>query len=155
MEVREALEKLDHANNDHWTKAGMPSVEAVKEIAGNDEISREDIDAAWPELVRKPQENSEEGAQEKPKEEPKKAAKGKAAKPDGSGRVENMAMLAIERGYANGRRIEVGEPFTYTGIPGKWMVPADDEGKKRLAEVQKAHQKAIDSFTGDKVTLSV
>ncbi len=49
---REALLKLDPANDDHWTDAGLPSVEAVREIAGVQTISRADITALAPNLNR-------------------------------------------------------------------------------------------------------
>lgn len=45
--VAAAVDQLDHANDDHWTKDGEPKVDAVKAIV-NGEVSRADIEAATP-----------------------------------------------------------------------------------------------------------
>jgi hypothetical protein len=50
--VREALLKLDPANEEHWTDAGLPSVNAVRDIAGFPDVSRADIKALAPNLTR-------------------------------------------------------------------------------------------------------
>ena len=50
--VREALLKLDPANDDHWTDAGLPSVEAVRELSSNKDVTRADIKALAPKLDR-------------------------------------------------------------------------------------------------------
>lgn len=46
---------------------------------------------------------------------------------------------AIKRGYDNKKVLEVGEEFTFTGVPGSWMEPMDDEAKalvKKHAELK-------------------
>lgn len=51
-QVRTALTKLDPKNADHWTDGGLPSVAAVRELAGQKEVSRADIAALAPNLTR-------------------------------------------------------------------------------------------------------
>jgi len=46
--IKSALSKLDTKNDAHWTDAGLPSVDVVRGIAGNMEITRKQIGAAWP-----------------------------------------------------------------------------------------------------------
>ena len=46
--IRGALEKLDPDNDDHWTKAGDPAMDAVEEILGDKSITRDDVKAADP-----------------------------------------------------------------------------------------------------------
>lgn len=50
--VRSAITKLDPENKDHWTDAGLPSVEAVRDLSGNKDIGRKDIEALAPKLTR-------------------------------------------------------------------------------------------------------
>lgn len=50
--VRTALAKLDPKDDSHWTSAGLPSVEAVRALAGQDDISRDDIKQLAPNLTR-------------------------------------------------------------------------------------------------------
>lgn len=50
--IKEALEKLDHQNDDHWTSGGSPKVSAVQELAGDLTITRKQIVAADPNLTR-------------------------------------------------------------------------------------------------------
>lgn len=50
--VRDALVKLDPENDAHWTGGGLPSVEAVRELAESSELSRSDITEAAPKLNR-------------------------------------------------------------------------------------------------------
>jgi hypothetical protein len=49
--VNAALALLDPKNDDHWTQAGEPKVDAVKAIVGGD-VSRDDIKAAAPDFDR-------------------------------------------------------------------------------------------------------
>lgn len=46
--LTEALNALDPAIDDHWTKDGSPSVDAIKGITGNNSHTRADIDAVLP-----------------------------------------------------------------------------------------------------------
>jgi uncharacterized protein YpuA (DUF1002 family) len=50
-EILEALELLDHADDEQWTTAGKPKVEAVEAILGYD-IGRKDIDRVAHDFVR-------------------------------------------------------------------------------------------------------
>ena len=50
--IRTALTKLDVTNDEQWTQAGKPSVEAVRALTGNDTVSRADIERLAPKLDR-------------------------------------------------------------------------------------------------------
>lgn len=50
--VRTALTKLDATKDEHWTGQGLPSVEAVRELSGNKDVSRQDIGELAPNLNR-------------------------------------------------------------------------------------------------------
>lgn len=50
--IRTALSQLDPKNDEHWTQAGLPSVEAVRSLSGDDEVSRGDIQNLAPKLTR-------------------------------------------------------------------------------------------------------
>jgi len=47
-ELKEALQKLDVANENHWTQDGSPRLETVKFLNGGNAVSREDIETAFP-----------------------------------------------------------------------------------------------------------
>ncbi|MHC6528863.1 MULTISPECIES: hypothetical protein [unclassified Vibrio] len=49
--IREALTKLDHGNDDHWTDGGKVSLSALKDVAGF-KVSRAELDAVAPEFER-------------------------------------------------------------------------------------------------------
>lgn len=44
----ESIKKLDPTNNDHWTKIGLPAMEAVEAFYGSPDIKRADVEAAIP-----------------------------------------------------------------------------------------------------------
>jgi hypothetical protein len=46
--IKEALLKLDPANENHWTDAGLARLETVKFNMGGTAVSREELDAAFP-----------------------------------------------------------------------------------------------------------
>ena len=46
--------------------------------------------------------------------------------------VKDKEMYALERGYDGSRIIDAGEKFTFTGIPGMWMIPADHPDAKDI-----------------------
>lgn len=50
-EIKAAVDLLDGKNEAHWTKAGLPAVEAVAEITGK-AVTREAIEAAAPDAKR-------------------------------------------------------------------------------------------------------
>lgn len=50
--IRTALGKLDAKEDAHWTDAGLPSVQAVRELAGIETVSRGDINILAPKLTR-------------------------------------------------------------------------------------------------------
>lgn len=51
-EVANALLKLDHDNDEHWTQYGAPRVDVVAELLGRD-TSRSEITKAIPDFIRK------------------------------------------------------------------------------------------------------
>ncbi|AAT69545.1 gp69 [Alphaproteobacteria phage PhiJL001] len=52
MEIVEALAKLDHKNDDHWTQDGLPRIEVVANISGIKDLKRGQITDAAPDFVR-------------------------------------------------------------------------------------------------------
>lgn len=50
--IRDALDRLDHANNDHWTADGKPAMKAIEAHLGDRSVTRADVDAAHPGFVR-------------------------------------------------------------------------------------------------------
>lgn len=50
--VKEAVGRLDHTNDEHWTDEGLPRVSAVSEILGEN-VSRQQLGVVCPDLVRK------------------------------------------------------------------------------------------------------
>lgn len=47
--IRAAVEALEPDRPDHWTKSGMPNVEALRELSGLADVSAAERDAAWKE----------------------------------------------------------------------------------------------------------
>jgi hypothetical protein len=52
VKVQAALKKLDPSEDNHWTKAGQPRIEVVAEILGDQSLTREAINEAWPNFDR-------------------------------------------------------------------------------------------------------
>jgi len=50
--LAKAVAALDHANPEHWTLEGLPSIEAVANLYGSADVTRKDIKAAAPNVVR-------------------------------------------------------------------------------------------------------
>ena len=50
--ILDALSKLDVANDNHWTAEGMPRIETVCMLAGDQSITREKITAEAPQFCR-------------------------------------------------------------------------------------------------------
>jgi hypothetical protein len=50
--IREALQQLDPANNEHWTDNGLPREGAVRQLTDDQNISRRDIQTARPGFLR-------------------------------------------------------------------------------------------------------
>ena len=51
MDIKQALQKLDFENDEHWTSDGLPMISALKEITGT-ELTRQQITQADPEFNR-------------------------------------------------------------------------------------------------------
>jgi len=55
VRVRDALEKLDHDDDSHWTARGLPRMEVLNRlIEGELGANQNDIRAAWPGFSREP-----------------------------------------------------------------------------------------------------
>lgn len=52
MDIKEALIQLDPEMNEQWTEDGLPLVDSVKELTGNEELTRQDITDADPTFNR-------------------------------------------------------------------------------------------------------
>jgi hypothetical protein len=50
--IKEALAKLDPANDDHWTPNGLPALAALRTIANDPGITRKDVELADPGFMR-------------------------------------------------------------------------------------------------------
>lgn len=50
--ITEALAKLDHANDNHWTEDGLPRLDTIKILAGDPSITREKVTTAAPDFNR-------------------------------------------------------------------------------------------------------
>lgn len=50
--IREALAKLDPANDMHWTSDGSPRMDVVEDLVGDKSIKRADVTAAAPAFTR-------------------------------------------------------------------------------------------------------
>lgn len=52
--ILKAMKELDPNNPEQWTIPGKPRVDAVEKLCGSAGLTRRDLDAVWPELVREP-----------------------------------------------------------------------------------------------------
>lgn len=52
MELKEALQTLDPANDEHWTSAGLPRVDFLVQLTGKEDLRRSDVEEAAPKLNR-------------------------------------------------------------------------------------------------------
>lgn len=50
--IADALQRLDHADDSHWTGSGLPRVDAVAELADEAGVTRSEINAIDPDLNR-------------------------------------------------------------------------------------------------------
>lgn len=60
MDIRKAIENLDPANDEHWTNAGLPAVNAVSDAVGEN-VSRQQIAEAYPGYDRAKAEDERDG----------------------------------------------------------------------------------------------
>lgn len=54
-QIEDALKKLDHEDNSHWTARGLPELSVVRKLVGNDSIDRAMIKAVAPGFEREKQ----------------------------------------------------------------------------------------------------
>src|SRR5665213_4019984 len=52
--ITDALAKLDHTNDNHWTDDGQPRTSVIRELAKDPNITRKEIVTASPGFLRKP-----------------------------------------------------------------------------------------------------
>lgn len=64
MQTKDALYRLDPANDEHWTADNQPTVAAVRELTGNPNLTRQEITEADPEFSRQKLADSVERARE-------------------------------------------------------------------------------------------
>lgn len=69
MEIKEALAALDHGNDEHWNEDGTPSLDMVRELTGDEAVTRQQIVDADPEFVRATTEDADEATDAKVVEE--------------------------------------------------------------------------------------
>ena len=55
QKLLKAVMSLDHANNDHWTREGKPSMSALEKLYGASDITRAQVDAVAPGYRRQAQ----------------------------------------------------------------------------------------------------
>jgi len=135
--IKSGLSKLDHGNDDHWTKAGKPDIAAVCEASGLDELKRADIEKVAPDFERRETLPDTEG-----KGEPSVFERELIESTSNRARLEKQnegktgrkmsvfkevpkktRVRASERGYYGGEVKEPGDVFSITGRPGSWMEP--------------------------------
>lgn len=56
LSLKDALDQLDHANQNHWTADGKPRIDTMRLLTGNNQLTREEITAEFPNFVRVVQE---------------------------------------------------------------------------------------------------
>lgn len=54
IRLRQAVERLDPKDPEHWTEAGKPRLDAVAKFFGAATVTRKDIDRVAPDIVNKP-----------------------------------------------------------------------------------------------------
>lgn len=52
IDIKAALEKLDTSNANHWTSEGLPRLETVKMLVGDQSVTREQVTQAYPGFTR-------------------------------------------------------------------------------------------------------
>lgn len=50
--LRQALKKLDHNNDEHWSKEGVPRMDAIQDFYGSANVSRKAVEAHAPGFLR-------------------------------------------------------------------------------------------------------
>lgn len=53
VKIREAADRLDDENGDHWTQGGKPQVAVMQELTGIPDLTRAEINSVIPSVVRK------------------------------------------------------------------------------------------------------
>lgn len=150
--IDDALAKLDTKRDADWLADGAPSLERVRILMRNSDVTQEDLDKVAGDL-RRPSAHSAPSAA---KALAKASAKREAASEDqikqmvdpDTGRfniidangkrlkvfVKNAKVAAAERGFASGAIRDPGDVFMYTGELGTWMMPGDHDSVQKIKE---------------------
>lgn len=115
--IKNALKKLDHADDSKWTADGRPTVRAIEELTGQDH-TREELDAELGDFRRQaaaadePQADDEHITQHKPSMAEALAGEGKTMEDIGKGSIVEeapavRAQEAVEEGA--GRVVQQGD----------------------------------------------
>ena len=51
-QINAALELLDHANEEHWTKSGLPDMKALETLMEDKSVTRAEVEVVAPEFKR-------------------------------------------------------------------------------------------------------
>lgn len=52
MQIKDALKKLDVKNDNHWTDDGLPRVDTIRLLVGDQTVTREHITREYPTFNR-------------------------------------------------------------------------------------------------------
>lgn len=52
MDLKQALSKLNHQDDSHWTSDGLPRIDILAELTGDKELTRKAVTEASPQLTR-------------------------------------------------------------------------------------------------------
>lgn len=52
MTLASAIETLDHSDDEHWTSGGKPAMDILKDLTGNKNLKRSDVDEHFPDVIR-------------------------------------------------------------------------------------------------------
>lgn len=125
MVVLNAVKALDAKKDSDWTENGKPSLKRVRQLAKNDTITQEQLDAAAPDADRpKFPADYLEGRGEM------YASAKNGNMPELQDPVSQVMMVATETGYASGSLQKPGDIFLFSGVPGSWMREATKEDIK-------------------------
>lgn len=131
--IKQAATLLNKDTKSDWAENGRPSLTAIRKHAKDATITQDELDAALPDF-------------RKPEPEPDATVavvKRKGDEKDDRPRLNQVRVVATERGYYGGMVREAGDSFVFTGIPGAWMRPETGEEKKaRQADEREATEKA-------------
>lgn len=145
MDIRKAIENLDPSNDEHWTNAGLPAVNAVSDAVG-ETVSRQQIAEAYPGYDRAKADGERDGRNQEgpqpPSPDEDNAAVDDGAKPVAEPREEPDGALPdgtfpIEEGTVE--KGEANSDNPYSEDPGDGLkVGKHDDDPDALALIEEA-----------------